>query len=63
MSQGAAGALAGVQLHWVPEIGASSHPSRLRGNPSKDPHTIQTTLICLENTHNSAAERFIPGDD
>ncbi|ULA65361.1 MAG: L-allo-threonine aldolase [Nitrospira sp.] len=52
--QGAAGALAGVQLHWVAgergimtaeQVGAAIRP--------KDPHSIQTGLICIENTHNS----------
>jgi threonine aldolase len=52
--QGAAGALAGVQLHWIDgergimtaeQVGAAIRP--------KDPHSIQTGLICIENTHNS----------
>ncbi|KAF4516190.1 hypothetical protein B566_EDAN000429 [Ephemera danica] len=52
--QGAAGALAGVQLHWVvgghgimtaEQVEAAIRP--------KDPYSIPTGLICIENTHNS----------
>ncbi|MFO0705616.1 MAG: low-specificity L-threonine aldolase [Nitrospira sp.] len=59
--QGAAGALAGVQLHWIPgdrgimiadQVEAAIRP--------KDPHTIQTGLICLENTHNSGGGTIYP---
>lgn len=59
--QGAAGALAGVQLHWVPgnrglmtaeQVEAAIRP--------KDPHTVQTALICLENTHNSGGGTIYP---
>ncbi|MCE3223918.1 MAG: ltaE [Nitrospira sp.] len=48
--QGAAGALAGVQLHWVTgaqglmtaeQVEAAIRP--------RDPYSIQTALICLEN--------------
>jgi threonine aldolase len=52
--QGAAGALAGVQLHWVVgERGimtAEQVEAAIRPN---DPHSIMTALICLENTHNA----------
>ncbi|HEU4685197.1 MAG TPA: low-specificity L-threonine aldolase [Nitrospira sp.] len=59
--QGAAGALAGVQLHWVTgERGlmtAEQVEAAIRPN---DPHTIQTALICLENTHNSGGGTIYP---
>ena len=59
--QGAAGALAGVQLHWV--IGdrgimsAEQVETAIRPN---DPHNIPTGLICLENTHNSGGGTIYP---
>ena len=59
--QGAAGALAGVQLHWVLGnrglISAEQVEAAIR---PKDPHTIQTALICLENTHNSGGGTIYP---
>ena len=59
--QGAAGALAGVQLHWVMGdrglISAEQVEAAIR---PKDPHTIQTALICLENTHNSGGGTIYP---
>jgi len=52
--QGAAGALAGVQLHWVAGdrgiMTAEQVEAAIRPN---DPHSIPTGLICIENTHNS----------
>ncbi len=52
--QGAAGALAGVQLHWIAGmhglLTAEQVEAAIR---PKDPYTIQTALICLENTHNA----------
>jgi threonine aldolase len=59
--QGAAGALAGVQLHWVvgdrgimtlEQVEAAIRP--------KDPHSISTALICLENTHNAGGGTIYP---
>ncbi|MBM4125465.1 MAG: aminotransferase class I/II-fold pyridoxal phosphate-dependent enzyme, partial [Nitrospira sp.] len=59
--QGAAAALAGVQLHWVtgqrglldaPQIEAAIRP--------KDPYAPRTALICLENTHNSGGGSIYP---
>lgn len=59
--QGAAGALAGVQLHWVQgarglmtveQIEAAIRP--------KDPSSIQTALICIENTHNAGGGTVYP---
>ncbi len=59
--QGAAGALAGVQLHWVSgERGimtAEQVESAIRPN---DPHSIPTALICLENTHNAGGGTIYP---
>lgn len=52
--QGAAGALAGVQLHWIVGdrgiITAEQVEAAIR---PKDPYSIPTGLICIENTHNS----------
>ncbi len=59
--QGAAGALAGVQLHWVVGdrgiIGPEQAQAAIR---PKDPHSIQTALICLENTHNAGGGTIYP---
>ena len=59
--QGAAGALAGVQLHWVAGergiIGPEQVETAIR---PRDPHSIQTALICLENTHNSGGGTIYP---
>lgn len=59
--QGAAGALAGVQLHWIPGdrglISAEQVEAAIRPT---DPYTIQTGLICLENTHNSGGGTIYP---
>jgi threonine aldolase len=61
--QGAAGALAGVQLHWVAGthgiLTAEQVEAAIR---PKDPYTIQTALICLENTHNAGGGSFYPAD-
>ena len=59
--QGAAGALAGVQLHWaVGNRGLISAEQVEAAIRPKDPHTIQTALICLENTHNSGGGTIYP---
>jgi threonine aldolase len=59
--QGAAGALAGVQLHWVTgERGimtAEQVEAAIRPN---DPHSITTALICIENTHNAGGGTIYP---
>ncbi len=59
--QGAAGALAGVQLRWVTGdrgvIGPEQVEAAIR---PKDPYSIQTALICLENTHNSGGGTIYP---
>jgi threonine aldolase len=59
--QGAAGALAGVQLHWVHGRRGLMSPDQVEAaiRPS-DPYTIQTALICLEQTHNSGGGSIYP---
>jgi threonine aldolase len=59
--QGAAGALAGVQLHWVMgERGiVTAEQVRAAIRPA-DPHSIRTALICLENTHNAGGGSIYP---
>jgi threonine aldolase len=59
--QGAAGALAGVQLHWVPgERGIMSAEQVEAAIRPSDPHSIATALICLENTHNAGGGTIYP---
>lgn len=59
--QGAAAALAGVQLHWVRgERGLVTAEQIETAIRPKDPHTIPTALICLENTHNSGGGSIYP---
>lgn len=52
--QGAAAALAGVQLHMVPTERGLLSPDQVEAaiRPN-DPHALPTGLICLENTHNA----------
>ncbi len=59
--QGAAGALAGVQLHWVVGDRGVMSPDQVEAAiRPKDPHSIQTALICLENTHNAGGGTIYP---
>jgi threonine aldolase len=59
--QGAAGALAGVQLHWIDGARGLISPEQVEAAiRPKDPHTIQTALICIENTHNSGGGTIYP---
>ena len=59
--QGAAGALAGVQLHWVTGNRGLITPEQVEAAiRPKEPHTVQTALICLENTHNSGGGTIYP---
>ena len=59
--QGAAGALAGVQLHWVVGDRGIMSPDQVEAAiRPKDPHSIQTALICLENTHNAGGGTIYP---
>src|SRR5438034_5356192 len=58
---GAAAALAGVQLHWVGGDRGILEPGQVEAAiRPKDPYTIPTTLICLENTHNSGGGSIYP---
>lgn len=59
--QGSAGALAGVQLHWVAGNRGLISPEQVEAAiRPKEPHSIQTALICLENTHNSGGGTIYP---
>ncbi len=59
--QGAAGALAGVQLHWVVGDRGIMSPDQVEAAiRPKDPYSIQTALICLENTHNAGGGTIYP---
>lgn len=52
--QGAAAALSGVQLHMVPTERGLLSPEQVEAAiRPRDPYTLPTGLICLENTHNS----------
>jgi threonine aldolase len=59
--QGAAGALAGVQLHWIIGRRGLITPDQVESAiRPREPHTIQTALICLEQTHNSGGGSIYP---
>ncbi len=59
--QGAAGALSGVQLHWVVGDRGIMAPEQVEAAiRPRDPHSIPTALICLENTHNSGGGSIYP---
>jgi threonine aldolase len=59
--QGAAGALAGVQLHWIyGERGVMTADQVEAAIRPNDPHSITTALICLENTHNAGGGTIYP---
>ena len=59
--QGAGGALAGVQFHWVPGERGIMTPEQVEAAiRPKDPHTVQTALICVENTHNVGGGSIYP---
>lgn len=52
--QGAAAALSGVQLFTIPTERGLLAPEQVQAAiRPKDPHTLPTGLICLENTHNA----------
>lgn len=58
---GAAAALAGVQLHWLSGVRGILEPEQVEAAiRPKDPYSIPTTLICLENTHNSGGGSIYP---
>ena len=59
--QGAGGALAGVQFHWIPGERGIMTPEQVEAAiRPKDSNTIQTALICVENTHNSGGGTIYP---
>ncbi len=59
--QGAAAALAGVQLHWVTgKQGLMTAEQVQAAIRPKDPYSIQSALICIENTHNAGGGRVYP---
>ncbi|MGQ0810347.1 MAG: threonine aldolase family protein [Nitrospiraceae bacterium] len=59
--QGAASALSGVQLHWVTGERGIMFPEQVEAAiRPKDPYTIHTALISLENTHNSGGGSIYP---
>jgi threonine aldolase len=59
--QGAASALSGVQLHWVAgERGIITAEQVEAAIRPKDPYSIRTALICLENTHNAGGGTIYP---
>lgn len=58
---GAAAALAGVQLHWIAGRRGILQPEQVEAAiRPQDPYTLQTRLICLENTHNSGGGSVYP---
>ncbi|MBD0305219.1 MAG: low-specificity L-threonine aldolase [Nitrospiraceae bacterium] len=58
---GAAAALAGVQLHWVTGERGLVTPEQIEAAiRPKDPYSLSTALICLENTHNSGGGSVYP---
>lgn len=59
--QGAVAALAGVQIHGLPSERGILDPAQVEAAiRPKDPHTLPTGLICLENTHNSGGGSIYP---
>src|SRR5437867_6135814 len=59
--QGAAAALAGVQIHGLPSERGILDPVQVDAAiRPKEPHTLPTGLICLENTHNSGGGSIYP---
>ncbi len=59
--QGAAAALSGLQFHWVHTERGIMTPEQVEASiRPKDPHTVQTSLISVENTHNSGGGTIYP---
>ena len=59
--QGAAAALAGVQLHWINGVQGLMTAQQVEAAiRPKDAYSIQTALICLENTHNAGGGTIYP---
>ncbi len=58
---GAAAALAGVQLHWVAGRRGLMTPEQVEAAiRPKDAYSIQSALICIENTHNAGGGTVYP---
>lgn len=62
--EAAAAAWAGVQLHPVPTDDGILTPDRVRDaiRPAANPYQPETSLICVENTHNAAGGKVLPLD-
>lgn len=59
--QGAGAALAGAQFHWLDGRRGLLSPEQVEGAiRARDPHTVQTALIWLENTHNTGGGTVYP---
>ena len=59
--QGAGAALAGVQFHWVEGTRGIMSPEQVEAAiRPKDPHSVLTALISLENTHNAGGGSIYP---
>ncbi len=59
--QGAGPALSGVQFHWVNGDRGIMTPEQVEAAiRPKDPHTVQTGLIWVENTHNTGGGTIYP---
>ncbi|HJU03563.1 MAG TPA: low-specificity L-threonine aldolase [Nitrospiraceae bacterium] len=58
---GAAAALSGVQFHWIiGERGLVTATQIEAAIRPRDPYSLSTVLICLENTHNSGGGSIYP---
>ena len=59
--EGGAAAWAGVQLRGVPTESGLLGPEDVRAAiRPRSPYTLQTSLVCLENTHNTSGGRVLP---
>jgi len=59
--EGAASALGGIQLRAVPTPDGLLTPEIVaEAIRPRSPYVVQTSLVCLENTHNSAGGRVLP---
>ena len=58
--EAAAAALGGIQLRAVPTATGLLDADRVRGAiRPRSPYVVQTSVVCLENTHNSAGGRVL----
>ncbi|MGH7233493.1 MAG: low-specificity L-threonine aldolase [Nitrospiraceae bacterium] len=58
---GAAAALSGVQFHWIVGDQGIVAPEQVEAAiRPRDPYSLSTALICLENTHNSGGGSIYP---